>query len=156
MAQLILSVLNFITAGLSGYGLYLGYHSATSLQQYEKPSERAAKYSNTAAQQLYKTRTTQAAAICAVCFTHHYPSIISQLSPYPSFSHVLKNAKSNTFITSSFISHNQLTHTPYPDNPLLTLSHMVPLRTINTATEPVCHQRRRNARRTVLRLGLLA
>lgn len=44
---------------LSGYGLYLSYKNITALQQYEKTSEKAAEWSNTAAQRLHKTRTTQ-------------------------------------------------------------------------------------------------
>ncbi|KAI8936658.1 hypothetical protein NX059_007055 [Plenodomus lindquistii] len=44
---------------LSAYGLYLSYQNITRLQQYEKTSEKAAEWSNTAAQRLRKTRTTQ-------------------------------------------------------------------------------------------------
>ncbi|KAF1936500.1 hypothetical protein EJ02DRAFT_358985 [Clathrospora elynae] len=47
------------TSALSAYGLYLSYQNITRLQQYEKQSEKAAEWSNTAAQRLHKTRTTQ-------------------------------------------------------------------------------------------------
>ncbi|KAF2686115.1 hypothetical protein K458DRAFT_239588, partial [Lentithecium fluviatile CBS 122367] len=43
----------------STYGLYLSYHNITRLQQYEEQSEKAAEWSNTAAERLHKTRTTQ-------------------------------------------------------------------------------------------------
>ncbi|CAO2653315.1 Nn.00g027260.m01.CDS01 [Neocucurbitaria sp. VM-36] len=48
-----------LTSALSTYGLYLSYQNITRLQQYEKQSEKAAEWSNTAAQRLHKTRTTQ-------------------------------------------------------------------------------------------------
>ncbi|KAF1922763.1 uncharacterized protein M421DRAFT_77318 [Didymella exigua CBS 183.55] len=44
---------------LSAYGLYLCKENITRLQQYEKASEEAAEWSNTAAQRLNKTRSTQ-------------------------------------------------------------------------------------------------
>jgi len=53
-------------AALSSYGLYHSYQCITKLRQYEERSEKAAKYSNTAAEQLRKTRTTQASAAIAV------------------------------------------------------------------------------------------
>lgn len=48
-----------LTSVVSGYGLYLSYQNITRLQQYEKTSEKAAEWSNTAAQRLHKTRSTQ-------------------------------------------------------------------------------------------------
>ncbi|KAI4714445.1 hypothetical protein J4E89_000125 [Alternaria sp. Ai002NY15] len=48
-----------LTSALSAYGLYLSYQNITRLQQYEKQSEKAAEWSNTAAQRLHKTRSTQ-------------------------------------------------------------------------------------------------
>lgn len=54
------------TAALSAYGLYLAYQNITRLQQYEQKSEKAAEWSNTAAQKLHKTRTTQATGTLAV------------------------------------------------------------------------------------------
>jgi hypothetical protein len=49
------------------------------LRQYEERSEKAAKYSNIAAEQLYKTRTTQASAAIAVRFLHATPLSIQIL-----------------------------------------------------------------------------
>jgi len=49
------------------------------LRQYEEGSKKAAKYSNTAAEQLYKTRTTQASAAIAVHFAHATPLSIQIL-----------------------------------------------------------------------------
>ncbi|KAL6166629.1 hypothetical protein ACJQWK_07971 [Exserohilum turcicum] len=54
------------TAALSAYGLYLAYQNITRLQQYEQKSEKAAEWSNTAAQKLHKTRTTQATGTLAL------------------------------------------------------------------------------------------
>ncbi|KAF2845899.1 hypothetical protein T440DRAFT_472367 [Plenodomus tracheiphilus IPT5] len=51
---------------LSAYGLYLSYQNITRLQQYENTSEKAAKWSNTAAQRLRKTRTTQTSGTVGV------------------------------------------------------------------------------------------
>ncbi|PVH96766.1 hypothetical protein DM02DRAFT_598651 [Periconia macrospinosa] len=53
-------IISLITIfALSGYGLYLSYQNITRLQQYEEQSEKAAKWSNTVAERLHKTRTTQ-------------------------------------------------------------------------------------------------
>ena len=54
---------------LSGYGLFNSWIAITNLRQYEEKSEKAAKWSNTAADQLHRTRTTQASGLIAVC--HH-------------------------------------------------------------------------------------
>ncbi|RYN42657.1 hypothetical protein AA0112_g1583 [Alternaria arborescens] len=48
-----------LTSAISAYGLYLSYQNITRLQQYEEKSEKAAEWSNTAAQRLHKTRSTQ-------------------------------------------------------------------------------------------------
>jgi hypothetical protein len=53
-------------SALSTYGLYLSYENITRLQQFEKQSEKAAEWSNTAAQRLHKTRTTQASGTISV------------------------------------------------------------------------------------------
>lgn len=45
--------------------LYLSITSAQLLMRYEERTEKAAKYSNEAGRQLYKTRTTQGAAVIA-------------------------------------------------------------------------------------------
>jgi hypothetical protein len=54
------------TSALSSYGLYLSYQNISRLQQYEKQSEKAAEWSNTAAQRLSKTRSTQASGTISV------------------------------------------------------------------------------------------
>lgn len=64
---------------LSCYGLYHSYQCIMKLRQYGERSEKAAKYSNTAAEQLYKTRTTQASAAIAVRFRHTTPLSIQIL-----------------------------------------------------------------------------
>ncbi|OCK95959.1 uncharacterized protein K441DRAFT_686316 [Cenococcum geophilum 1.58] len=56
---------------LSCYGLYHSYQCIMKLRQYEERSEKAAKYSNIAAEQLYKTRTTQASAAIALAARMH-------------------------------------------------------------------------------------
>jgi hypothetical protein len=53
-------------SALSGYGLYLAYQNITRLQTYEKQSEKAAEWSNTAAERLKKTRSTQASGTISV------------------------------------------------------------------------------------------
>ena len=60
------SLLHALQIGISTYGVYLCYNSITSLRKYEEKSERAAKWSNTAERQLYKTRVTQASGLAAV------------------------------------------------------------------------------------------
>ena len=64
---------------LSCYGLYHSYQCIMKLRQYEERSEKAAKYSKTAAEQLYKTRTTQASAAIAVRFPRATPLSIQVL-----------------------------------------------------------------------------
>jgi hypothetical protein len=54
------------SAVLSTYGLYLCKENITRLQQYEETSEKAAEWSNTAAQRLHKTRTTQTSGTLSV------------------------------------------------------------------------------------------
>lgn len=55
-----------LIAGLSGYGLRLAYSNITRLQQYERQSEKAAEWSNTVAERLRRTRTTQASGAITV------------------------------------------------------------------------------------------
>jgi hypothetical protein len=62
-----------LTSALSAYGLYLSYQNITRLQQYEEKSEKAAEWSNTAAQRLHKTRSTQTSGTVTVCLTHLRP-----------------------------------------------------------------------------------
>ena len=68
MASLV-GILHATQAASSAYGIYLSYHSITSLRRYEEKSEKAAKWSNTAGHQLYKTRVTQASGLGAVSVT---------------------------------------------------------------------------------------
>lgn len=60
-------VLQLFQAAFSGYNLYLCYISITNLMKYEEKSKKAAEWSQTAADQLYKTRVTQASGAGAVC-----------------------------------------------------------------------------------------
>jgi hypothetical protein len=53
-------------AGLSGYSLFHAYNSITKLRQWEPASKKAAEYSEVAARELHKTRTTQTAAAVTV------------------------------------------------------------------------------------------
>ncbi|PBP15283.1 hypothetical protein BUE80_DR013985, partial [Diplocarpon rosae] len=48
------------------YNLYLASISINNLQGYEATAKKAAKYSNTAAGQLHRTRTTQASGTISV------------------------------------------------------------------------------------------
>jgi hypothetical protein len=57
--------------GCSACSLILSYQNIKRLRTYEKQSEKAAEWSNTAAQRLRKTRLTQAAGTAAVCSGHH-------------------------------------------------------------------------------------
>ena len=53
-------------ACLVGYTGYLSHNAITRLLGYEEKAETAAQYSNTAAEQLHKTRTTQTAGAVSV------------------------------------------------------------------------------------------
>jgi hypothetical protein len=66
MATAFLSLLHALQASFSAYTLYLSSIAIRNLQKYEKTSKKAAKYSNTAEQQLHKTRTTQASGALSV------------------------------------------------------------------------------------------
>jgi hypothetical protein len=55
-----------LTSALSAYSLYLSYQNITRLQQYEEKSKKAAEWSNTAAQRLHKTRSTQTSGTVTV------------------------------------------------------------------------------------------
>ncbi len=63
------SVLYTLQVVSSIYGVYLSYQSISSLRKHEEKSEKAAKWSNTAEHQLYKTRITQASGLGAVSFS---------------------------------------------------------------------------------------
>jgi hypothetical protein len=67
-----------LTSALSAYGLFLSYQNITRLQQYEKQSEKAAEWSNTAAEKLHKTRTTQASGTISVRPALCYPLHLSR------------------------------------------------------------------------------
>lgn len=66
--MLFLQALHGAQAALSVYGLYVSYISITNLQKYEQKAEKAAEWSETAGDQLHKTRTTQASGTVAVSF----------------------------------------------------------------------------------------
>lgn len=67
MASTLTAAVNVLQAAFSAYNLYLSSICITKLQKYEEKSEKAAEWSNTAAKQLHKTRTTQASGTAAVC-----------------------------------------------------------------------------------------
>ena len=64
--QVVLDILHAVQACLSAYALYLAYISITDSRKYEEKTKKAAQYSNTAKQQLHKTRTTLAGGTAAV------------------------------------------------------------------------------------------
>ncbi|KAH8599287.1 hypothetical protein B0O99DRAFT_613474 [Bisporella sp. PMI_857] len=66
MASTISSIVLVLQAAFSGYNLYLASISITNLQGYEEKSKKAAEYSQTAANQLHKTRTTQTSGTLAI------------------------------------------------------------------------------------------
>ena len=51
---------------LNAYTGYMSHTAITKLRRYEESTEKAAQYLNTAAEQLHKTRTTQAAGAVSV------------------------------------------------------------------------------------------
>ncbi|KAJ4304804.1 hypothetical protein N0V90_000332 [Kalmusia sp. IMI 367209] len=55
-----------VVTGLSSYGLYLCYQNIMRLQIYEEQAQKAAKWSNTAAKRLNKTRATQTSGTIAL------------------------------------------------------------------------------------------
>ncbi|KAH7136077.1 hypothetical protein B0J11DRAFT_519871 [Dendryphion nanum] len=57
---------HLFTTTLSTYALYLSYQNITRLRTYESQSEKAAEWSNTAADRLQRTRTTQAGSTIAL------------------------------------------------------------------------------------------
>lgn len=64
------SLMRLIHAGqalLGSYAAYNSYVAITNLQTYEATSKKLAEWSDEAAKQLHKTRTTQAAGALAVC-----------------------------------------------------------------------------------------
>ncbi|KAI4218355.1 MAG: hypothetical protein LQ349_008745 [Xanthoria aureola] len=61
-----------IAIGIAAVSLYTArksYIAITNLRRYEERSERAARYSETAAQELQKTRTTQASSAGAIALS---------------------------------------------------------------------------------------
>lgn len=66
MAFIVQSLIHTVQISLSAYSLYLDFISIRNLQGYEEKSKKAAEWSNTAAHQLHKTRTTQASGTGAV------------------------------------------------------------------------------------------
>jgi hypothetical protein len=77
MVSAIITITHAIQAAFSGYNLYLTSIAIPKLQKYEDASKKAAKFSNIAETQLYKTRTTQASGTLAVrpmCFPSFPPS----------------------------------------------------------------------------------
>ena len=67
MALLRTTFLTPLLAILSLYAAQKSYIAITNLQQYEERSEKAAKYLDKAAHDLYETRVTQASGAASVC-----------------------------------------------------------------------------------------
>ena len=66
MPLLASALLNCSQVALSSFALYYSVVSIRKLQRYEDATQRAAQYSNTAEEQLNRTRTTQGAGAIAV------------------------------------------------------------------------------------------
>lgn len=62
----LLPLLHLGQAALAGYAGQHSYNAIIRLQKYEEQTKKAAQYSDTAGDQLKKTRTTQAAGAGAV------------------------------------------------------------------------------------------
>lgn len=70
------TLLLFTISATSLYAARSSYVAIVNLRKYEKRSERAAEYSETAARQLYKTRVTQTSSAAAVrCLNHAHCSV---------------------------------------------------------------------------------
>lgn len=67
MALLPTTFLTPLLAILSLYAAQKSYIAITNLQQYEERTEKAAKYLDKAADDLYETRATQASGAASVC-----------------------------------------------------------------------------------------
>ncbi|KAE8454411.1 hypothetical protein EG329_000033 [Mollisiaceae sp. DMI_Dod_QoI] len=76
MASVLLILLHILQAAFAGYNLYLASISIRNLRQYEDTAQKAAKYSNIAESQLWKTRYTQASMTIAVLFSFLSSSFI--------------------------------------------------------------------------------
>ncbi|KAF2722144.1 hypothetical protein K431DRAFT_293786 [Polychaeton citri CBS 116435] len=61
-----IQLLHVTQAALAGYGVYQSYVAVTNLRLYEQTSEKLADWSNEAAHQLHKTRTTQTSGALAI------------------------------------------------------------------------------------------
>jgi hypothetical protein len=70
--------------GLSLYGGLLSLVAITRLQKYEATSKTLAEWSNQAAHELHKTRTTQTSGALAVC-GDSYARLVSILTCHPRF-----------------------------------------------------------------------
>ena len=66
MSQPLTTILAATLFSTALYAARKSYIAIVSLRKYEERSERAARHSETAAEQLYKTRVTQASSAAAV------------------------------------------------------------------------------------------
>ncbi|CAD6449039.1 ff506abd-d5cd-416c-b2f4-22fcf6f5667b [Sclerotinia trifoliorum] len=90
------AILSLISTGqiaFTGYNLYLSSIAIPKLLTYENKAIRAAKYSNIAEEQLFKTRTTQAASVGALILT------LSTATPF-----LLLNYTSSTIFALSTVN----------------------------------------------------
>ncbi|KAF2024949.1 hypothetical protein EK21DRAFT_77584 [Setomelanomma holmii] len=108
------------TSALSGYGLFLSYQNISRLQQYEKQSEKAAEWSNTAAHRLHKTRTTQASGTISLLVSFLTPLVLLSTSYGSSTTVLVTAAGANTAMLiltrqhmANFWNEKEQTHVPF-------------------------------------------
>ncbi|KAF7877378.1 hypothetical protein EAF04_001058 [Stromatinia cepivora] len=89
----ILSLIGSGQIAFTGYNLYLSSIAIPKLLSYEDKAVKAAKYSNIAEEQLFKTRTTQAASVGALLLT------LSTATPF-----LLLNYTSSTIFALSTVN----------------------------------------------------
>ncbi|KAF2713051.1 hypothetical protein K504DRAFT_356745, partial [Pleomassaria siparia CBS 279.74] len=94
-----------LLALISAYGISLSYKTISRLRKYEEKSEKAAEWSNTAAERLHKTRTTQAGG--AITIGASFITSLSLLIPSPIQLPLLYVAIFNTVLLTASRVHMQ-------------------------------------------------
>lgn len=77
MSRILSATISLSLSALTLYAARKSYTAIVNLRKYEERSERAAKHSDTAAHELYKTRVTQASSAAAIAF-----SLVSSLAVF--------------------------------------------------------------------------
>ncbi|KAI4185718.1 MAG: hypothetical protein L6R41_003944 [Letrouitia leprolyta] len=67
MLRILSAISSFLLSAIALHAARKSYIAIVNLRHYEERSERAAKHSDTAAHELYKTRVTQATSAAAPC-----------------------------------------------------------------------------------------